>query len=84
MIEKGRISSLQMSLLIYANIVATGILIIPGITFKNAERDLWLSPLWGFLSGFLAVFIVCQLHKLYPTETPIQYCQHILSTKLRF
>lgn len=78
MIEKGKISALQMALLIYANIITTAILIVPGITFKNAKQDMWLSPIWGSLSGFLVVFMVYQLHKLYPTETPIQYSQHIL------
>lgn len=78
MIEKGRISALQMSLLIYANILSTAILVVPGITFKNADRDMWLSPIWGSLSGFLVVFIVYQLNKLYPNQTLIQYSQHIL------
>lgn len=78
MIEKGRISGLQMSLLIYANIVTTAALIVPGITFQSAKQDMWLSPIWGSLSGFLVVFIVYQLNKLYPTETLIQYSQHII------
>jgi spore germination protein KB len=78
MIEKGRISSLQMSLLIYANMITTAVLTVPGITFQYAKRDLWLSPIWGSLSGFLVVFIVYQLNKLYPRETPVQYMQHIL------
>ena len=78
MIEKGGISALQMSLLIYTNIIATAILIAPGITFKYAARDMWLSPIWGSLSGFLVVFIVYELNRFYPYETFIQYSQHIL------
>jgi len=78
MLEKGKISALQMALLLYVNVISTAILIIPGITFKYAERDLWLSPIWGSLAGFLVVFIVYKLNKFYPTETLIQYSQHIL------
>ncbi|MDF2958370.1 MAG: spore gernimation protein [Paenibacillus sp.] len=78
MIEKGKISALQMSLLIYANIVTTAILIVPGITYSYAERDMWLSPIWGSLLGFFTVYLVYQLNKSYPAETPIQYCQHIV------
>lgn len=78
MLEKGKISALQMSLLIYANIVSTAILIAPGITFQDAKQDMWLSPIWGSLSGFLVVFIVYQLHKLYPRETLIEYIQLII------
>ncbi|MEW9670622.1 endospore germination permease [Ammoniphilus sp. 3BR4] len=71
-------SAFQMSLLIYANIATTALLIVPGITYEHAKRDMWLSPIWGSLSGFLVVYLVYQLHKLYPHETPIQYMQHIL------
>lgn len=78
MIEKGRISAIQMSLLIYANVISTAILIVPAITYKYAERNLWLSPMWGSISGFLSVFIVYQLNRLYPTKTLVQYSQHIL------
>lgn len=78
MIEKGRISALQMSLLMYANVMSTSILIVPGITFQEAKQDMWLSPIWGSLFGFLIVFIVYQLNQLYPRETLVQYIQHIL------
>lgn len=78
MIEKGKISALQMSLLVYVNIVSTAVLIVPGITYLYAKQDMWLSPIWGSLSGFLVVFIVYRLNKLYPKETLIQYSQHIL------
>jgi len=82
MIEKGRISGLQMSLLMYANLVTTAILILPSITIKYAERDMWLSPIWGSIPGFFTVYIAYQLHKLYPTQTLIQYSQHILGRML--
>lgn len=78
MIEKGRISALQMSLLLYANIVSTGVLLAPGISYKYAGRDMWLSPIWGSIIGFFLLFIVYRLYMLYPWETFIQYIQHIL------
>lgn len=78
MIEKGKISATQMSFLVYANIVATAILIIPGITYKHAKQDMWLSPIIGSLTGFLVVAVVYRLHKLYPAETLFEYSQHIL------
>lgn len=78
MIEKRRISGLQMSFLLYANIISTAVLSVPGITYKHAERDMWISPIWGSLAGFLVVFICYRLNKLYPNETLIQYSQRIL------
>lgn len=78
MIEKGKISALQMALLMYATITTTAILTVPVITYRHAEQDMWISPIWGSLAGFLLVFIVCKLNKLYPEKTPIQICEHIL------
>ncbi|MFS0820362.1 GerAB/ArcD/ProY family transporter [Bacillus sp. 1P02SD] len=82
MIEKGRISYLELSLIMYATIVATSILYIPYITAQHAKRDLWLSPIWGSLSGFLIVMIIVKLSKLYPGKTLIEYCELILGRTL--
>ncbi|MED3853119.1 endospore germination permease [Priestia megaterium] len=78
MIEKGKISSFQMALMIVPTIVATAILTIPAITGKYAGRDMWISPILGSLNGFFTAFIVYQLHKLYPKESIIQYSRHII------
>ncbi|WP_026572945.1 GerAB/ArcD/ProY family transporter [Bacillus sp. UNC438CL73TsuS30] len=78
MVEKGRISSLQMALIMYATVVATAILYIPYITAQHAKRDLWLSPIWGSVSGFLIVYIILKLYKLYPKKTLIEYSELIL------
>lgn len=82
MLEKGRISGLQMSLLMYANIISTGILLLPGNTFEQAGRDMWISPMWGSLSGFLTVWIAYRLNRFYPSATLIQCSQHILGRLL--
>ncbi|WP_205672449.1 endospore germination permease [Ammoniphilus sp. YIM 78166] len=77
MIEKGKISALQMAFMMYPLVVATGDLLIPAITGKLAERDMWLSPIWASLGGFLTVYVVYQLSRLYPKQTIIQYSQQI-------
>lgn len=78
MIEKGKISAFQMALLISPTIIATAILTVAAITSQYAGRDMWMSPIWGSLNGFLTVFIVTQLHKQYPQESIIQYSEHII------
>ncbi|MFD0824266.1 GerAB/ArcD/ProY family transporter [Neobacillus sp. M.A.Huq-85] len=78
MLEKGRISYLQMTLIMYATVVATAILYIPYITAQHAKRDLWLSPIWGSLSGFVIVLIIVKLYRLYPKKTLIEYSELIL------
>lgn len=79
MIEKGRISSFQMGIiLMYPTILGTAILIVPSISGKYAGRDLWLSPVWASSVGFLVMYVVYKLHQLYPKQTIIQYSEQIL------
>lgn len=66
-----------MAMIMYPVVVATGDLIMPAVLAKHAKRDLWLSPMWASLLGFLVVYIIYQLHKLYPRKTLIQYSEHI-------
>ncbi|WP_416825425.1 GerAB/ArcD/ProY family transporter [Ectobacillus polymachus] len=78
MMEKGRITAIQMSIIMYPSILATAILSVPSTTAKYAKQDLWISPIWDCAIGLLLVFILLQLHKLYPGENIIQYSEHIL------
>ena len=76
--EKGKISSLQMAIMMYPAIVATAILGVPSITAKYAKADLWLSPILASFIGFVTVYITYKLHKLYPKQTVIQFSEHII------
>lgn len=78
MIERGKISSFQLAIMMNPTILATALLILPSITAAKAERDIWLSPIWGSFFGVLAVWIAYQLHKHYPSETIIEYSNHII------
>lgn len=76
--EKSKISSLQMAIMMYPTIVATAILGVPAITAKFAKNDLWLSPVLASFNGFVTVYIVYQLHKLFPNQTVIQFSEQII------
>lgn len=78
MIEKGKISHLELALIMYGTVVATAILYIPYVTAQHAKRDLWLSPIWGSLSGILIVIVVVKLAKLYPGKSLVEYGELIL------
>ncbi|MGJ9384413.1 GerAB/ArcD/ProY family transporter [Salipaludibacillus sp. CF4.18] len=78
MIEKGKISSAQMALMMIPTIIATSLLLVPSMTGAKAGRDMWVSPLWASSIGFLVVFIAYQLHRHYPKETIIEYSEHIV------
>lgn len=80
--EKGKISSLQMGLMIYPTIIATGILFLPSYMFEYAGRDLWIPPILASVMGALTIFIAYRLHRFYPKETVIQYSCNILGTVL--
>lgn len=58
MIEKGRISTLQMAIMIYPTIMAMAVLLVPAITGKFAKQDMWLSPVWASSIGFLSAYLV--------------------------
>ncbi|MBS4188952.1 endospore germination permease [Bacillus sp. FJAT-49705] len=73
-----KISSLQMAMLMYPTIVATAILSVPNLTATYANQDLWISPIFASIIGFLTVFISVRLHKLYPEKTVIQFSEQII------
>jgi len=78
--ENGKITPVQMALLLYAVITPTAVLLVPGAIARHAKQDMWLSPFWASLIGFLTVYMVVQLHRLYPNKTLIQYSVDIAGT----
>lgn len=78
MLEKGKISALQMAYMLYATIIGTSVLAMPGIMARYAQNDLWLSPIWASLIGIITVYTAFQLHKYYPKLTIMEYGESIL------
>jgi spore germination protein KB len=78
MIEKGRISGLQMVLIMHPTIMVTGLILMPWITAVYAKQDMWLSPIFGSIIGYVNVFLVNKLNQIYPKETIIEYSKHII------
>lgn len=78
MLRKEKISAGQLGLMMFFAISASAVTNIPGITGKYAHNDLWLSPFWASLIGFLTVYIAFTLHELYPNQSVIQYSSSIL------
>ncbi|QED47285.1 GerAB/ArcD/ProY family transporter [Cytobacillus dafuensis] len=73
-----KISSLQMAMLMYPTIVATAILSVPSITATYAKQDLWISPIFASIIGFLTVYISVSLHNHFPEKTVIQFSEQII------
>lgn len=82
MLEKGKISNLQMEIMMIPTIVATGVLSIPSISGRFARHDMWMTPIIGSLIGFITVYIAWKLHQLFPKLGPVQYSEKILGKAL--
>ncbi|QHW33196.1 endospore germination permease [Paenibacillus rhizovicinus] len=78
MIEKGRISPLQLAIFLHPVIAGTVVLTVPSITMNTAGRDMWATPVVSSLFGALVIVVMCKLHERYPRETFVQYCESIL------
>lgn len=77
MIENGKISSLQMAMIINPTILSTAILLAPSVTGEYARQDIWLSPVWASMAGFIAIVLAILLHRRFPGSTFIQYAEQI-------
>ena len=61
MIEKGKISALQLAMMFYTSIIVTGILFLPIVGYHFAERDFWIAPILSSIIGFMMVIVMCQI-----------------------
>lgn len=77
MVEKGKISSGQLALLLYSLMAYDGLLLIPKIAGEAAGRDLWLSPVWSHLAGLIFVLAMLRLARMFPDETSIGYSKRL-------
>ncbi|WP_338471758.1 endospore germination permease [Niallia sp. XMNu-256] len=78
--EKGKISSLQMGMMLYPAMIATSIISGPSLIASYANNDLWIPPILTSLVGILTVYIVFALHQRYPNQTIIGFSEQILGT----
>jgi len=78
MVEKGRISAFQLAVIMHSTVLATAVLLLPAITAKYAQQDLWMSPLWAAPGGALAIWLAVKLNRMYPKESIVEYSESIL------
>src|SRR5690554_3163880 len=69
---------MQMAILMYPTIIATAILIIPSITSADAGREIWLSPIWGVVTGVVSIVLAVQLNNAYPKKSIVEYSVNII------
>ena len=80
--EYGKISSRQLTLLIFTLLVSTAILILPSLVIKEAKQDSWLSIILATVFGVLAGLILVKLGLRFPEQTIIEYSKEIAGKPL--
>ncbi len=78
MLENGRISSVQLLLLLFLVEVATSVFYIPAKIAEIGGADAWLSYILASFYGLLVAGVVITLAKKYPLQTFTEYLPDII------
>ncbi|GAA4856116.1 endospore germination permease [Paenibacillus vulneris] len=78
--EQGKISALQLALIMYPGILATGFISLPVITAIYAQNDLWLAVILSTVTGLFSIYLSIRLHELYPKQTVVEYSVKIIGS----
>ncbi len=82
MLEKGKISSLQLSFLMLVLMIATIDVFLPAYVAQEAKRDAWISVILGTAAATVIIYIFLLLGLRYPEKTLLQYACDILGKPL--
>lgn len=75
MLEKGKLSTRQLTILVMFLTIGDSILVIPPSTTHYARQNAWISALIGMIVGLLAIYMYSKFAKLYPRLTLIEAIQ---------
>ncbi|MGE7766691.1 GerAB/ArcD/ProY family transporter [Peribacillus sp. NPDC096540] len=79
MLEKGKIGSRQLTILVILYTIGDSILVIPTIVASEAKQNGWVSGIFSVaIAPLLVVFLYDALRKCYPDLTLVEYSQKIL------
>lgn len=78
MIEGGRISSKQLTLIMISQVIATAVIFLPGISAKEARESAWISPVVAMVLGIVMAVVVVTLTLRHPGKTIVQYAPDIV------
>lgn len=78
MLEKGRISARQLTVLVFLAAVGDMILIIPAVIAGYAQQDGWIAALFGIPIGLLILWLILHLSSFYPKLNLVQINDRIL------
>jgi len=73
MLDQGRISSVQLFLLLVISEAATAFLYAPSDVIKMAGRDSWLTSVIPTISGLVVAVVCIALAKRFPQQVFTEY-----------
>lgn len=78
MLENGKISHVQFSVLVMMYLIGSSVLLLPSAFAAKAKQDAWLAAIVGVLVGVLLVLLYNALGSTFPKLTLAEYCEKIL------
>ncbi|WP_338555695.1 endospore germination permease [Paenibacillus sp. KS-LC4] len=78
MLERGKISVRQLSVLVFLAVIGDMILIFPSVTTGYAQQDAWIAALLGIPFGLFFLWLMLKVSSLYPQLNLIQINERIL------
>lgn len=78
LVEKGRISSRQLALLLFSTVISTITVYPPSLVAGVAGRDAWLAVVLATAYTLLLWWVIAALASRFPGETAVQYARQVL------
>ncbi|ANY69929.1 spore gernimation protein [Paenibacillus sp. BIHB 4019] len=78
MLEKGKISARQLTVLVFLSVIGDMILIIPAVVASYAQQDGWIASLLGMPIGMFFLWLMLHISSFYPKLNLVQINDRIL------
>ncbi|RAV12997.1 spore gernimation protein [Paenibacillus contaminans] len=78
MLEKGRLSTKQLSVLVIFSVIGESLLVIPSSVAEEAKQDAWISGLIGMTAGLLIAWMIFRIGQTYGPKTLIEHNRALL------
>ncbi|PRX33580.1 spore germination protein KB [Orenia metallireducens] len=82
LLEKGRVSNFQITLLVITLVIATADVLLPSFVAQQAQQDSWISVIIGTISGLVFINLYLILGLKHSDKTIVQYACDILGKPL--
>lgn len=78
----GKISSFQLAVIMFQFVLSSTVLLMPSITTRLSDKDMWLTPLVGMGVGYLVVWLAYQLFERSPDGSIVRLMEMLFGSYL--